>query len=175
MKKIIVTTLVMLSLSAFAAQDGLLGITSTGQIGVRVGLPNQVQVTRLDDIDFGTYSGTNDLVGIEEFCVYARGSNPGGVYNINLISQNSSTPGIFHLNNGVDDLEYSVNFDDTELLANPQPMVSGQQITAQQGSNSRSCQGGNNAALEVRIVQGDLDAVSSGTYTDILIVEVSSI
>lgn len=177
MRKLVLSVLLLIASSfAVGANDGAVGTSSTGDITVRLAIPNAVQVSKLNDLDFGVYSnGIGDLVQTEPFCVYSRGSTPGGVYNITFTSVNSSGEGLFTMSNGVEDLSYSVMFDDSELLNSPVAMDSGTQISGQQGSNSRTCQGGNNAALEVTILAADIDVVSAGTYLDVLVITVSSI
>ena len=77
----------LLSTSAMAALDGSLDSTSESRIDLDLEVLDSVQITALDDVDFGTYGGT-DTGGInagDAYCVYRNG---GDGYTITPTSSN---------------------------------------------------------------------------------------
>lgn len=67
----------MLSPLAMAADDGDLGATSTGEIDINLEVTDSVEISALDDIDFGSYGGgdTGDINAGDGFCVYVNGGD----------------------------------------------------------------------------------------------------
>lgn len=139
-----------------AAEQGTLGETSTGKLDVLVDIADRVQISGLNDIDLGTYTGTGDLVGDDSFCVYRNGT---GAYKVTVSSENADG-GTFRVSNGTDHIAYSVKYNDTENL------TSGQELSATGHATSVTCGGSDNATLEVRMLEAALQAAPTGDFSD---------
>jgi hypothetical protein len=61
--------------NAFAATQGDLGPTSEGSLNITLTIDALVQISALDDIALGPYTGGGNLTGADNLCVY---SNNGG-------------------------------------------------------------------------------------------------
>ena len=158
---------------AFAATDGSLGATSTGQINLDLEVLDSVEISELDDIDFGQYGGgdTGDINAGDAYCVYVNG---GDDYNITPTSSN----GGFHLlgNSSADEIPYTVKFAGAATGASSESAVAyNSPSDTFQGSNTRNCGAANNASVDVSISEDDIRAATTDTYADTLILLVSPI
>ena len=63
--------------NAFAATDGTLGATSQGTLEITLTIDPLVQISALDDIPLGNYTGAGNMTGGDDLCVY---SNNGGYH-----------------------------------------------------------------------------------------------
>lgn len=176
MKKLLIALLLVPTI-AWAATQGTAGTSSQVTLNIQFSIPNTVRVTELTDINLGTFDPATggDQTFDEEICVYSRSTPPGGVYNITFSSANSAAVGVFHLNNGQNDLAYDILFDDDLTPADGTDMDHAVQLTAQQGSNSPTCSNATNASFRVTILETDINLVTAGTYQDVLTITVSSI
>ena len=136
--------------------------SADSEISVLVG--GRVRISRITDIDLGTYSGTGNLSGTARMCVY---HNDGGRYSITPSSANARA-GTFRVSGDVQFIRYSVNFEDDAGLSFS-GVTSGQRLRNLQGhSRSPACQGQTNATLTVEFAADDLQAAGGGTYTDVI-------
>lgn len=151
----------LLGLSPASAQ--LAGV-SNGDLDVSVVVGARVWITRLNDIDLGTYSGSGSLTGTSRMCVYR---NDSGIYNITATSSNASD-GTFRAAAGGRFVPYQVGFRDR--AGNTfEEIVSGQRLTGLQGQNfALLCLFVNNATLDVTFREADLQAAPAGSYQDVI-------
>lgn len=154
---------------AFAATDGIEGLTSSGTSDVSVTKENTALITGVDDIAFGTLGILpTPAVEISAMCVYAASA---GAYGITISSGN----GGFTMNEtSGGTLAYSVRWADSSgVLA---AVADGVATTALLGSSTEldcasTTAGGvpnSNAILEVTIANTDYNAAPAGDYTDTL-------
>lgn len=159
--------------SVFAAEDGKLGETSTGQIDIDLEVTDSVEISSLDDIDFGTYGGADvgDINAGDAFCVYVNG---GDDYTITPTSQNGSF--VLVGDSFSDEIEYSVKFAGKAIGADSAAAVKYNAATATfKGSVYRDCNAVNNASLDVSIPEQEIRDATTDTYADTLILLVNPI
>lgn len=162
-----------ISTAALAATDGDLGATSTGQIDLDLEVTDSVEISALDDLDFGSYGGS-DTGGIntgDAFCVYVNG---GDDYNITPTSSNGSF--VLIGDTDADEIEYSVKFVGAATGAASATATAYNTSSATfQGSTYRDCNSVNNASLDVSIAEQEIRDATTDTYQDTLILLVNPI
>ena len=147
----------------FASQvfAGSLGATSTDTSVVSLEVVDRVQITNVDNIGLGAYSGTGDLSGATEYCVHRNG---GDDYTIKL----STNTGSFKVSSATtsEDIDFTVKVDADADASDGDAVTYNVASAAMAGSGQTNCGGADNGAIEVKFVQADLLAVSSGSdYT----------
>ncbi|TVS13891.1 MAG: hypothetical protein EA417_15975 [Gammaproteobacteria bacterium] len=156
--------LALCGLSAVAMVQAAPGETSAGAVEVSVNLGGRVWLTRINDIDLGTYSGTGDAMGTSRMCVYR---NDTGLYNITATSAHADGS-VFQAAGDGAFLPYQVIFRDAAGTTFDD-LQSGQRLTGLQGQNfALLCLFTNNAQLAVRFAQEDLQAAPPGAYQDVI-------
>lgn len=143
----------MVAGQAFA---GSLGATSSDTSLVTLEIADKVQITEVDNIPLGAYSGTGVLSGETEYCVHRNG---GDDYNLKLTTDTGS----FKVSSATtsEDIDFSVMVDDSATAADGEAMTYNTASGALAGSAEVDCGGNDNGALEVTFAQEDLLAVSS--------------
>ncbi len=137
-----------------------------GDMEISVSINARVWLTRLNDIDLGTYAGSGDLSGRARMCVYR---NDTGVYDITATSANASE-GRFRAAFGDHYVPYQVNFQDRSGNSF-EDVQSGERLTGLQGNTiALLCvfSFGRNAALDVSFRESDLQAAPPGRYQDVI-------
>ncbi|MFU8816371.1 MAG: hypothetical protein ACNA7W_13555 [Pseudomonadales bacterium] len=157
--------------------DGTVGATSTGTVDLSILVPNLVMITGLDAIEL-EYEAGNDVVGVENFCVWATA---GTEYTIQITSANGS--GVFEAIGAAtsSSIDYTVDFDDDTSVEAWQPVTEGVVLggsgytTASNGARP-GCVGGDNAAIRITAVEADnLDGAAADDYQDELTLLVTAI
>lgn len=143
--------------------NGTLGATSTGRVAIRMFSRNAVQITGLDDVDLGTWSGSGRLEAFEFACVYSSNFT----YRVTATSANGQGA-LFRLKNQNGDMvPYRVDWRDTfyrqRQLRHNQTSVLFFALTF-----LRTCGGGSNTRIRIRIAEADLGNAPSGNYADTL-------
>jgi len=161
-KGIALASLLAAAGTAYSAENGSLGATSSGSLDVSVEVADRVQISGLDDIDFGAYGGTGSLDGNDAFCVYRNGT---GAYDVTINSAQADS-GDFRLSDGSNFITYSVTFNDDAAITGGTDVSSGDSLAGNGSANSLTCGGANNASLGVSIAEDALQAAASGDYTD---------
>lgn len=162
----------LISTSAFAATDGSMGSTSTGQIDLDLEVLDSVEITALNDIDFGQYGGTDtgDINAGDAYCVFVNG---GDDYNITPTSSNGKFSLVGVLG---DEIDYTVKLNGAATGAASASAVSYNSASATfSGSNARDCSSADNASVDVSITEAEIRTASTDTYSDTLILLVSPI
>ena len=163
---------VLISSPVFAATDGSLGSTSTGQVDLDLEVLDSVAISSLDNIDFGQYGGsdTGDINSGDSYCVYVNG---GDDYNITPTSSNGKFALVGTLG---DEINYKVKLAGAATGASSQSAVSYNTASSTyQGSYSLTCNSTDNASVDVSITESELRKASTDTYSDTLILMVSPI
>jgi len=148
--------------TAHAATQGTLGSTSTGSIDINATIPNLAQISRLDDINLGSWSGV-DLNGSESFCVFSSTRS----YTITATSANASGT-VFRLkDSGTNYIAYNVSWTDTSPAT--VALASGTASGAQQASATAvNCGGADNTTVSINVPTANIAAVPAGSYSDTL-------
>jgi hypothetical protein len=150
--------------NAFAATQGTLGATSTGSLNITLTIDQLVQISALNDIALGNYTGGADKTGGDDLCVY---SNIGG-YQITATG-NGAGSAFRLLGAGAASIPYTVQWADAAGATSGDPMTSGTVLTNQSGTFSTpDCGGGNNARVIVTVNSTDLAAAPAQAYTGVL-------
>jgi len=155
------------------AQDGELGVASTGKVGIALEVNDSVKISALDSLDFGTYGGSDsgNLSLSDDFCVYVNG---GDQYTITPISANAA----FKLVGSTfgDEIEYTVHFKGAPTGAEAAPATAYSSPTTNfPGSVSLNCDTATNASLGLSIAEQAMRDASTDTYSDTLILVVNPI
>lgn len=147
--------------SAVAATDGTLGATSTGNLNVILGVPDMVKITKLNDINLGTYAGVN-MVGSDDVCVYHNGAS---TYNITI--SGTGPANALQLKNGsaTATIPFTATYFDGVSTSAVVPAVA---LTNRQNASttSMSCSGGTNASMNVSVQSVDIESAPVDTYTE---------
>ena len=164
----------LISTSAMAATQGLMGLTSNGNIDLDLQVLDSIEINALNDINFGTYGGLNtgNINQGDDFCVFRNG---GDNYKITPTSAN----GKFSLTGPtLDEIDYTVKLAGTAGgAATGTSVLYGADSTGFAGSAARDCtgSGGVNASVDVSITEAEIRQASTGLYADTLILLVSPI
>ena len=119
-----------------------------------------VQITKLTDLIFGSWSGTGDLVQTDLVCIY-------NTVDANYKISATSLAGSFQMNSGSNLLPFEVRFQGsvgglTQLSYNtPTAFTSANTV-------STACAGGTNATLKVTVTESALSAAVPGNYSGTL-------
>ena len=162
-----------------AATDGTVNTSSTGTLGVTLGLTHKVLVAGLDDSPFQwpTYVGTGDLSGTSAFCI---GQNYDGNVNLRFTSAFADGAGAFRLrgtNNNANFLPYAmrwqngVNAGSNSRLAVSNQYVNGLTVANRQDLNC----GADNMSVYVSILATDIAGANVDDYSDTITVLVEAI
>lgn len=148
-----------------AATDGSLaldGAASSGTSDLTIVKQVSVQITSMDDLDFGTYAQLSaDQVLTDDVCVFASNTT----YFVTATSANGSFAMVG--SDPANTMNYAVSWG-TEALT-----YDTQIGTAQTGSaNDATCGGTENASYSVTVALADFNAADYDTYTDTLIVSI---
>ena len=176
MKKLLLTTsaLALASFGAQAANQGLTGPTSTGDLEVSMDIVEEVKVSNLADIALGQYvPGGGNLVGNSPACVHYNNAT---TYTIQFDSTNGAGAG-FTLDDGAaNTVPYTVEYDDTQGggFISISDGVSAN-VDGADTANNDDCAtlGSDNGDIRATVTDVGLLGVPNGTYTDTLVVTVS--
>ena len=166
---IIAPTLALVALlssqQSFAATQGTLGTTSTGDVVISLTIPGLVQISGLSDIALTPIDTSVDASGSTTACIYSNSSTPGG-YTINATSGNGGA-GSFITVNGGNNLAYTATWDDGSG-GGPTALTSGTTLIGQTNADqtSTNCSGGSNATFAINFTAANMQAVPQGVYTD---------
>ena len=166
-KKIIVAiTLTLLTMQAQAVVQGTLNPTSTGSFDVTVTIPNEVRITGLADVDFGTYPATGNLDSNYDLCIYSN--MPGATYDITASGDGAGSA--FTIAYLANTIPYVVNWNDTTGTVGKSQLTATVSVP-QTGANQQTTDcsvGGDSANLEIEINGADISGKPNGTYTGTL-------
>jgi len=143
--------------AAMAASNGTLGANSTGSTDISLSIGDRVQISSVENIALGTWSGSGAMTGTTEFCVYRSG---GDDYRVTL----STDTGAFLLNSALtgDNIAFSAKIDDDLDASDGESAgYNTPTLTALAGSTSFTCGGSDNAEIEVTFAEAALQAASS--------------
>jgi hypothetical protein len=140
---------------------------------VRIYIPYKIQVHQLNDIVFGTYSGSGDLTQDEEFCVYVTQA---GDYSI-MFQDDSVGAGYNLTNESMSSwvIPYDMQASMTKYLPTFFSLNKGVTYTGPNGSSDSNCATGEKAFIRININEADIVGKGGGTYKSILTIIVSPI
>lgn len=160
---------VMIAANGFAATQGTVGATSTGDLDISLTILDEVRISNLADITLGTFLGA-DLAGTSPACVFRSGT---GNYEITASGDGGATGDQFALADGANSVDYTVTYDDG---TGPAALTSGTVLTGQTGGDpaSDTCAGtGDNGTIAVNVLAADMSGLPAGAYTGTLTLTVA--
>ncbi len=148
--------------SAFAASPGTLGFTSTGSVDINAVIPGLIKISNLDDINLGTWSGSGDMTGNDENCVWST------TRGYNLTATGSGAADAFTIADAENNtIAYAVAWDDVDTA--DQAVTSGVNLAGQAtDALTTNCLGGDTANVTVTIAEADAAAAKAGSYSGTL-------
>jgi hypothetical protein len=153
---------------ALAANQGSLGNPSQGDLTITLDIDPLVQISRIDDIPLGTYTGGADMTGDDDLCVY---SNNGGY---DITATGSGGGGAFELSGGGTTIPYAVEWATSAAAGSGATLTSGSTLAGQGGTFSTpDCGGADNAQVIVTVSSTDLGAAPTGNYSGVLTLTVA--
>lgn len=127
-----------------------------------------------NDVDLtndGAFDGSGNMLGKIDFCVGRTNAAAGTSLGYNLTA---STPSRGNLSNGTDSYPYELHYaasPDTAFDPSSIALTLDQEVS---GSTELSeCTGTTNAAMWVKVAAGDISAMTTGTYADIVTLTVA--
>jgi hypothetical protein len=147
---------------AFAATQGTLGATSQGSLDITLTIDPLVQISALNDIALGTYTGGGDMTGADDLCVY---SNNGG-YDITATGNGG---GAFELLGASANIPYTVEWATSAGAGTGTALTTGVTLAGQGGTfTTPDCGGADNAQVIVTVDSNDLGSAPADNYTGVL-------
>ena len=147
----------------FAANQGTLGATSQGDLTITLNIDPLVQISRIDDIPLGAYTGGGDMTGADNLCVY---TNNGGY---DITASGSGTGGAFELAQGLNTIPYTVEWATSAGAGSGTGLTSGTPLAGLGGTFSTpDCGATDNAQVIVTVSNTDLGAAPTGPYSGVL-------
>jgi len=153
---------------SFAANQGSLGATSSGNITITASVPNRARITGLTDVTFANQDPSAAASSAEDVCVWSNTATKG----YTITATGSGTGSAFTLSNGSSTVPYSVEWAATS------GQTSGSGLTAGTASSSLTTGAVNQncssapaatASLIVKMATADLGTMSAGSnYTGTL-------
>ena len=156
----------MVSATSFAATQGTVGGTSTGDLDIQVTINDAVRISNLTDV-VTTFTGT-DISAPQTVCVYR---NSTGDYNITATGDGGTGTEFKIADTGVE-IDYAVSWNDGSGAS---AMTSNTALTGQQNADTSdpNCGGGDTATLTIGVLASDMVAVPTGVYTGTLTLTVA--
>jgi hypothetical protein len=156
--------------TAYAAHDGNLGGTSTGDITINSTKQAGVRITELDDVTFSA-STTTPPAQNDPVCVYSTT----GSYLITASSGNASGTA-FRLRNGANYISYAVGWYPVSTGGSATALASGTQsgtITGADATSETCATTIDTARVEITVDNTSFSNAPAGTYNDTLTVVVA--
>jgi len=159
------------SSNSFAAIQGEEGLTSTGQIVVRLAFQPSYQISRVDDIILQVSDFDQSVKHKERLCI--RGPKNSS-YTITAASETTNR---FALENGAGGtIPYKVTFYDSLSKNTPDRLYPEEQSRSYAITDTnRDCDGQDNTAVEISIEAEDLKNAEAGIYDGVLLLTVGSV
>jgi len=145
---------------------------STNDFSASITVGSAAQVSGLDNIALGLWSGPGDLTSTETFCVYSN--TVGATYNITITSPNQDASSNFFLANAglTATIPYQLQFKD-DLVPGGDVTVGGAALSGAGNNQVPDCGGIDNARLTVTLLATDLDVATVDFYSDTITILVA--
>ncbi len=170
---VVVVSALFSSVTAWAANDGTVGSTSTGDLDITLTMPNLVRISGFTDIPISYVAGSGNTgvtEGTDDLCVYRNAA--GGAFAITATGDggtlNGGTAGsggtAFEVANTVAAAAYTVTF--TDATPTDIALTTGNQNATALGAHETdpTCGGSTNTSVKVTFQNSALAALPSGTY-----------
>ena len=157
--------------SVFAANDGNLDTTSTGDTFITLGVSNLVRITGISDLNFGTYDGNGNFSRDDDVCVWTN--QTGGNYKV--LAQGDGASHAFTVSAGADPLPYAVRWNNATGTSGNSALTADTISGVFSGASTTSsiCAGGDTANFQVVFSSSNLLGARPGVYTGVLTLVIS--
>lgn len=136
----------------------------TFTVTVRVQNGSLVQISRLDSVSFGSHGGIGDLLRREDFCIHSTSS--GAAFRLTVRPRAGDQQRFTLVSSETGDaIPMQVSFSGSSAAA---VVVPGSGVPGT-GSARADCEARDNASLDLLIKEADLQAASSGRYSQTLV------
>jgi hypothetical protein len=163
-----------MAVPAFAAHDGTLGATSSGDVTITASVAARARITNLTDVTFSSLDPSVAAANNQNVCVWSNTTNKS--YKVTATGDGSSSA--FTLSNGSGTVPYTVEW------AGSTGQTSGTQLTANSASTTFTSGAANQtcssaplttASLIVKIGTSDLLTMTAGgsNYTGLLTLSIA--
>lgn len=142
------------------AAEGDLAASSSADILIQADINDLVRISRLDDLNLGSFDGSNDLSANDDFCVYRNGL---ANYDITV----TAAEGSFVLVDDSNTLAYSLT-----IAGSPVSHAIALSLD-NADTDSVSCNDSDNVNVAISIDSNDLQSVPAGAYTGTLTLTVA--
>ncbi len=125
----------------------------------------EVRLTSMNDVNFGMWSGTGDLINDDPTCVYRDNNNR---YKVTATDNSTITPNDFFLENSTNTVElpYVVKWNNSTATGGSSLQYNTIKNRKNANTSHKKCAiGGNSANMNITIKSADLDAVPAGVYS----------
>ncbi len=166
--------LIGLPLSLAAAEDGLEGPTSTGQVSVKLTITRGIQVINLNDISLRVDRNGTDNVSFEsQFCI--RGKLGAG-YRVSTSADLHDAVGFALVGNNRDTLNYQITFKSDLHSGVPELLTpDGKSRVYTVSDPSSDCEGGNNASITILFERTEIQTATSEEYNGTIYVGIEMV
>ena len=165
-------TLAAIATSGYAATQGTVGFNSTGDLIITMNVTDDVRISALEDLDFGTLSGVGGTE-TSPACIYRNSGTTSRLYEVSAVG--SGLGGAYTLT-GITGatVPYSVTFNDTTAGGASTAMSIGGTAPGTNARGDINCATfGNNASIDVTISDAAAQAAPADAYTGTLTLTVS--
>ena len=153
---------------AMAANQGTLGATSTGDIGILASIPSRARITGLSDVSFANQDPSTAASAAQNVCVWSNTATK--AYTITATG--SGTGSAFTLSNGAGTVPYAVEWAATSGQTSGSALIAGTASPSQAtGALDQTCSSAPaaSASLIVKMTTTDLGTMTAGSnYTGTL-------
>ena len=158
---------------SFAASQGTLGATSSGNITITASVPNRARITGLSDVTFALQDPNTAASNAQDVCVWSNTATK--AYTITATGSGASSA--FTLSNGSGTVPYSVEWASSSGQASGSGLTAGTASPSlTSGAVNQTCSSAPaaSASLIVKMATVDLGTMSAGSnYTGTLTLLVS--
>lgn len=129
----------------------------------------EVRISNLDPVNFGQHSGVGNLAANERLCIYSNAAS--GSYRLSISASHQDAAGNFYLAENLTNelIPLAVRFSDSPTGTATTPMLNNY-FSGIGNPTQENCGGSNNATLSVFMQEADLQAASTGNYSETLII-----
>jgi len=162
--------LAAIATTGFAANQGTVGYTSTGDLTITLDVTDEMRISNLADINFPAFAGADQTLS-SPACVYRNGS---ALQDYEVTATGSGGGGAFVITSGGGaTIPYSVEYWDTNVTA---PVTSGTPLAATGtvlDNDDCATNGSNNGRIDVTITAANANVAPAGAYVGVLTLTVS--
>lgn len=162
--KMIAVIACLFPVTAFAANDGSIGTTSTGTSSISLTIPKLIKARGFSDFNLGTYTGVGDLAANKDLNVAVNYGTANRKYSVRATG--SGTTGSFTVTNGNGtELAYDAYYNDATGITERTNLQFDANLTEQAGSVKPLSNITLNANLSIEMIETDIQEVDAGAYS----------